>query len=249
MKVTKEPHIRWDPDLSEARVENDLVMGLACGYIKPVDLEDGDIYFKLVDAAFIDEIDARGKHTISVDIVDEQGRRLNGARVWHGWPTHRLPEYDERVQAAVFGAQLAEWALYADFDAWTVPGPYWVQPADGKADIFWGAGLPWKRHVCFTLVFQRTIYKADPVLPPATTLAEALLVAGEAAQVMQLNKDASLQKVLFADGFVPTSPEFNVEFQGSSFVAQRAEHLGSGEVRVYYCQVGNWGDVRFETRP
>jgi hypothetical protein len=243
------PGLRWDPDLSEVRVEDNLVMGLTCGYIKPLDLEDGDIYFRLVDATFIDEIESHGRHVISVDVVDEQGRRINGARVWHGWPTHRLPQFDDRVHATIFGAQLAEWALYADFDAWTTPGPYWVQPADGKADIFWGAGLPWKRHVSFALVFQRTIYRADPVEPPPSgTLDETLLAAGEAAQVIQFNPGAALQKAIFAAGFVPNSGEFNVKWNGQAYIGQRAEQLHNGEVRVYYCKDGNWGNVQYVVR-
>jgi hypothetical protein len=245
-----DPGLRWDPDLSEVRVENNMVMGLACGYIKPLDLQDGDVYYRLVDAALIDEVESRGKHVISVDIVDEQGRRINGARVWHGWPTHRLPQYDDRVQATIFGAQVAEWALYADFDAWTTPGPYWVQPADGKADIFWGAGLPWKRHVSFALVFQRTAYRAEPVAPPSGwTLEEALVEAGEDAQVIQFNPGAALQKRIFADGFVPNSPEFGIELDGVCYAGQRAEHLESGEVRIYYCQCGDWDNVQYVVRP
>jgi hypothetical protein len=248
---TPEPGVRWDPDLTQVRIEKDLVMGLACGYIKPLDLQDGDTYYKLVDAAFIDEEQARGRHTISVDVVDEQGRRINGARVWHGWPTGKLPEWDDRVQATIFGAQIAEWALYEKFDAWRDPGPYWVQPADGKADLFWGAGLPWGRHVCFSLVFQRTTYRAEPVMPPVEppiqpptgALAELLIKAGEIAQVIRFNPDAALQKRIFADGFVPNSPEFEVEYDGARYVAQRAEHMGSGEVRVYYCKDGNWSNV------
>lgn len=244
---TPDPGVRWDPRLSEVIVENNMVMGLACGYIKPLVLEEGDTYYRLVDAAFIDEIEARGQHVISVDVVDEDGNRINGARVWHGWPTQKLPEYDERVQATIFGAQLAEWPLYADFDAWQVPGPYWVQPADGKADLFWGAGLPWKRHVSFALVFKRTLYHAEQ--PPAATLSETLLAAGEAAQVIQFNPQAALQKAIFAAGFVPNSPEFQVTFDGDRYVAQRAENLASGEVRIYYVLSGNWGGVEFVTRP
>lgn len=245
-----ESGVRWDPNLSEVRVENNLVKALSCGYIKPLGLQDGDQYYKLIDAAFIDEEAARGKHVISVDVIDEDGRRIQGARVWHGWPTQKLPAWDDRVQATLFGSELANWALYEKFDAWTVPGPYWVQPSDGKADIFWGAGLPWGRHVCFSVVFQRTTYRTDPVEPPpASTLDEALIKAGDGAQVIEFNPDAALQKRIFADSFVPNSTEVAVKFNGKTYIGQRAEHLKSGEVRVYYCQEGDWGNVQFVVRP
>ena len=162
---------------------------LKCGVFQPADLKDGDVYYKLVGATFIDEEEARGRHIITVDVIDENFNRIQGARVWHGWPTHRYPEFDERVQLTIFGSQLAEWALYANFDAWKVPGPYWVSCADGKSDVFWGAGLPWNKHVCFAVVFQRTVHQAEPT----GTLAEILLAEGEKRQVIQFNPDAALQ--------------------------------------------------------
>ncbi|NJN84093.1 MAG: hypothetical protein HC802_18675 [Caldilineaceae bacterium] len=66
--------------------------------------------------------------------------------------------------------------------------------------------------------------------------------------MIQFNPDAALQKRIFADGFVPNSAEFTIEVAGVAYVAQRAEQLGSGEVRVYYVAVGDWANVRFVRR-
>ena len=52
-----------------------------------------------------------------------------------------------------------------------------------------------------------------------------------------------------ADGFVPNSPEFSVPFDGATYICQRAEHLGTGEVRIYHVIVGDWGNVQFVSRP
>jgi hypothetical protein len=231
---------QWDPNLDAVRVENNLVRGLKCGIFQP-DLVDGDVYYKLIGASFIDEEAAAGRHIITVDVIDEHYNRIQGAKVWHGWPTHRFPEFDERVQLTIFGSQLAEWGLFATFDAWTVPGPYWVQVADGKSDTFYGAGLPWKKHVCFAGVFQRTVYHAQPT----GTLEQRLMAEGDRLQVIQFNPTAALQQRIFAAGFVPNSPEFELEGQA----AQRAEHLGTGEVRIYYCPKDDWGNVKFYTKP
>ena len=228
---------QWDPNLDTVRLENNVVRALKCGVLQPTDLKDGDVYYKLVGATFIDEEEARGRHIITVDVVDENLNRIQGARVWHGWPTHRFPEFDERVQLTIFGSQVAEWALYANFDAWTVPGPYWVSCADGKSDVFYGAGLPWNKHVCFAGVFQRTVYHAAPV----GTFKQRLIAEAARLQVIQFNPGAALQKRTFSDGFVPNSGEF--EFEGN--IAQRAEHLGSGEVRVYHAPLTNVNDVTF----
>jgi|GEM_PF-1901696 len=245
-RVEVDPGVYWDPDLSAARVEGDKVLGVACGLLKPADLADGDVYYKLVSAVFIDEVAAAGRHSVDVDVVDETGQRINGTRIWHGWPTHRLPQYDERVEATIFGGNLAHWDLYEHYDAWTVPGPYWVQVADGKSDTFWGMGLPWKRHVCYAAVYRRIIYRATPQEPE--TLDEALLAGAASAQVIQFNPSAALQQRIFADGFVPNSGEFDVTWHNRRYVAQRAEHLHSGEVRAYYVLDGDWGNVRYVVR-
>ena len=79
-------------------------------------------------------------------------------------------------------------------------------------------------------------------------LAQALLAAGEQRQVIQFNPGAALQKRVFGDGFVPNSAEFRLSVGGVEFAGQRAEHLGTGRVRVYYVRVGDWGNIQNATR-
>jgi len=78
---------------------------------------------------------------------------------------------------------------------------------------------------------------------PGPSLGEALWAAGARARVIAFNRRAALQRRIFADGFVPTSPEFEVEHGGIRYVAQQAEHLDSGAVRVYYVKKGDWDNV------
>lgn len=85
--------------------------------------------------------------------------------------------------------------------------------------------------------------------PPSASLAGTLLAAGAAAQRLRLNKAAAIQKAIAAAGFVPTSDEFEVVFGGTRYVAQLAEHLTTGAVRVVYCKVGDWGHVESVQRP
>jgi hypothetical protein len=84
--------------------------------------------------------------------------------------------------------------------------------------------------------------------PPKATLQATLLAEAARRQVIQFNPDASLQKRIFADGFVPNSSEFEIEFGNARYVAQRAENLASGEVRVYYARSGDWGNVAYHGR-
>lgn len=77
------------------------------------------------------------------------------------------------------------------------------------------------------------------------TFFDALKGEAQRKQLIQLNKNAALQKCIFADGFVPTSAEHDVVFGGNTYRFQRAEHLGTGKVRAYYCEVGHYDVVRF----
>ena len=174
----------WDTDLNALRIENDKVMGIKCGLLLAEDqttLQPGDVFYRLISATFIDEIASAGRHTVTVDVIDENGRRLDGTNVFHGWPWNRWPAYDERVQATVYGAQLAEWGIFAQYDANHVTyGPYWVM-VDGVSDVFFGMGLPWNRHVSFTVVYQRMTWGSgtgggtDPTLEAIKGDTDAIL--------------------------------------------------------------------------
>jgi hypothetical protein len=75
-----------------------------------------------------------------------------------------------------------------------------------------------------------------------------MLAEAERRQAIRFNPNAALQKRIFADNFVPNSPEFAWQYGGVNYTAQRAEHLGSGRVRVYYAVTGAWGNVLFVQR-
>jgi hypothetical protein len=87
----------------------------------------------------------------------------------------------------------------------------------------------------------------DVVQPPPVGNFKAWLWDEAAAeQVIQYNPAAALQKAIFADGFVPNSPEFAREYNGIALVCQRAERLDAAIVRVYYCIAGEWDTVVYE---
>lgn len=64
-------------------------------------------------------------------------------------------------------------------------------------------------------------------------------------QTIQLNPNAALQKAIFAGGYVPVETEFRYFVDGVEYAAQAAEHLGTGDRRVYYAVVPIWSDVRW----
>ncbi|MBP7962735.1 MAG: hypothetical protein KBG20_03190 [Caldilineaceae bacterium] len=87
------------------------------------------------------------------------------------------------------------------------------------------------------------------VAPPVLSREQKLVQVAAQKQVIQFNPDAALQKVIFAHGFVPNSGEFDIDLDGQAHIGQRAENLASGEVRVYFVRVGDWGNVQFVTAP
>lgn len=86
--------------------------------------------------------------------------------------------------------------------------------------------------------------------PDNTALKRALLEEAERKIALRFNPSAALQRAIFAgdmDQFTPNSPEFTVTHEGKNYVAQRSEN-GRGAVRVFYAQVGDWGNVRYVER-
>ncbi len=75
-----------------------------------------------------------------------------------------------------------------------------------------------------------------------------MLAEAEKHQAIRFNPNAALQKRIFADGFVPNSPEFPLLYAGVNYTGQRSENLGDGRVRVYYAVTGQWYDVRYAQR-
>jgi hypothetical protein len=108
-----------------------------------------------------------------------------------------------------------------------------------------GAVWPWEsfEHLGGVVDRLEAFQELDP-----PTLEDKLLATAAAEQVIEFNPRAALQKEIFAHGFVPNSPEFEVEHDGVHYVAQRAEHMGSGEVRVYHVPVGDWSNVVYIRR-
>lgn len=125
------------------------------------------------------------------------------------------------------------------------PGPWWTVKlsAVSASDLVGNIGLPWNWHVATFLVFKATRW--GDLQPVYTSLEQALHDEAQKRQLIQFNPSAALQVRAFADGYTINSPEFDVVFAGTAYRAQRAEHMGSGVVRCYYCEIPVWTAVRF----
>jgi len=200
-----------------------------------------------------------GPAVIVVRVLDAQGGNQNGQPVANHWPDDSLQNLAGAglqtlwlPRAAVqltdgghTGFGIGTGSYIRDL-AEGGPHTLWVLspslPSDGLAGVGMLGGT--NHDGPLSMVFQ-----VGEDIPQFEALDEALLWHGQQAQVIEFNPQAALQKAIFLDGFVPNSGEFTVAWHGREYQAQRAEHLGSGEVRVYFVEVGDWGNVRWTVRP
>ena len=210
--------------------------------------------FKL---ARVDETE--GPAVIKVRVLNEQGLPQAGQPVANHWPDPALPDLrnaglktlwrDRAVHQPTDSAGFTGFGLGTGSYIGNLQegGPHvvWVLSPSLASDGISGLGM------LGGTVHEGPLFLTFQIgedLPPAATLDELLVRTGDQKHVIQFNPGAALQKAIFAAGFVPNSGEFNVKWDGQTYVAQRAEHMGSGEVRVYYCKDGNWSNVLYVVR-
>lgn len=181
--------------------------------------------------------ESHGIHNIYVRCF-RGGERVFGVTARMFWPDGEAIGQTENKPLIEFGDWNAP--MYGDWKPELGPGPYGADIRDGTpSEAVLGMGLPRKQHYSYQIEFEEVSGE------PTGDLAEELRAAAAHYQVMRLNPVAALQKVILRDGFVPTSEEFPLTNGGVSYVAQRAEHLGDGVVRVYYAVTGRWSEVYF----
>lgn len=206
--------------------------------IEEAEAGPGDRYWHLEKVVYLDEHKSDGFHHIfAVEPHDADVLLVvsNGHETWT--VPHEKPA----------GEPAANFAMWAK-NTYTV----WITGRDAAtSERVSGFHMPFNHHVTFRLWWELAEVPADDATEPDEEhdLPTALVEEAEARQVMQFNPDAALQKAIFADGFVPNSEEFELEVADTTYVAQRAEHLATGKVRVYYVERGDWENVQHVVRP
>ncbi len=154
------PPRRWDPRLDQRGT-----------VLQPAQVQPGQGYWRLVEAAWLDEEESEGRHHILVDILDSQGRRMVGVPVRFWW---NGGEDIQPTQAKPGEPFAVDFAMYA------VAPAYGAAPADGSpADRVWGMGLGsieqpyFTIHTSYRLVWQWTVASGGspptPTPPPGAT--------------------------------------------------------------------------------
>lgn len=114
----------------------------------------GQPYWKLVEAQWADEKEAKGKHNIYVNVLDESGQRIIGQPVVVQWGGGKdvKPTEDKTEPEYSF-----------NFNMYATIGSYNVYIEGAPSDTLLGAGLgdlprpQWNIHTCFYLTFQRSV--------------------------------------------------------------------------------------------
>lgn len=221
--------------------------GLPCS-IAPAPIVSGSTthYWKVIEALALTPDETGGLHHIYVRCLDTSGARVFGATVDVYWPTDHHTGTTERKDESERGD--FNFPMFGSWNPQQGLGPYnaWVVDLN-PSETVQGMGLPNKRHYTFKLVYQLTPVDQDE--QEGETFDQMFFRLGATNQKIRLNPSAALQKVIFAGDFVPTSEEFTTTWEGISWVAQLAESLESGEVRVYRCPVGEYDKVDYIVRP
>lgn len=133
-------------------------------------------------------------------------------------------------------------------------GPWSIKPT-GFAESVEGIGLPRLMGISPFVVWielpMTAFNRAAPLPAPAPATAQGLEFQKRLAELARINQliyfnpEATIQRKIIEDGFVPNSGEFEMEFNNARFVGQQAQHLQTGALRVYFVKRNQWHRVQW----
>ena len=184
-------------------------------------------------------------------IYDTEGRPVDGIRVVFSWKCGEPPATEHVTTGPHVGYPTWAHGYYSHIITVGMPvrGNWciWLMDADGNRisnEVEWSTDGPGGVSNQAQINFIAT----SSVTPSTSTFDREIVAAADFAQLIQLNKDAALQKRILADGFVPTSNEVRFEHDEKLYIVQRAEHLSTGQVRAYYCPWADFNNVKYVVR-
>lgn len=193
-----------------------------------------------------------GNHHVYADVLDEDGQRINGARLIlkqsEAPPLFAVidkPPHEPGTNFPLWSTMRATVAVHDD----DLPSEEVCDLRTDHADE--GVGNTWGHH-SFYVVFQRTPVggsgeetdpagsgeRRSPVAGPLPSLEETIALVGQ-PQIIPLNPDAGLYK--FAQEHhlgERLTPEYDVDYQGRAYRAQIFEQ------GIIYAEVGDWSNIR-----
>ena len=126
---------------------------------------------------------------------------------------------------------------------------HWVNVTNYLPDDNFSAADPWTGQI-ITINLVYGIPGPDVLtaqwyeaIPQTVTLEQALIAKSLELQTISLNSAAALQARITGDGRQPVGSEGRVTHEGIGYALQPAESLAEPGRWVYYCVVGDWGNV------
>lgn len=215
--------------------------------IIPVELEpEDDKYWRVIAVHHLSGPENRGLHHIYVDVLDEDGKRVMGARVKATAPGQPLIFATVDKPPNEPGTNMPMWKMTTytlqvdDVNGENLPGEVLTGITSTHPDEEVGNTL---FHHSFYVVFQLTpvTEQVTPPHPGSETiigLEEKIKLVGE-PQIIPLNKDAAFWKYARDKGLGERlSREYAVEHGGRQYAAQIYEK------GVVYALEGDWDDIK-----
>lgn len=223
-----------EPDPDPTRVLDPRLPALGVKLVNAV-VAPGDMYWHIKEVKFQNEIEAGGRHSIYLDLLDEGGRRIVGGRARVTWSNGGADLLIEEKQGEEYGGS---------FPMYRSGNPYNLSGTGIPSDLLTGLGLGDEVnpdipvHSAFLVKMQRRKMAIQVPLPQVQMKLQC-----DAAQVIQFNRKAAIQKAMFRLGYIPNSPEFQGELPpgdlpGGIWVMQRGETLDTGKVMYFGCPLG-----------
>ena len=211
-------------------------------------------YWRVVGVHHLTGDENRGNHHVYADVLDENGRRINGSRLelLQGGSNPLYAVVDKPPNEA--GTNFPMWSNTRGTLAvkWPGDGPLPSESVGILRSDFAdeGSGNTWGHH-SFYVVFQRTPVAAvtqpqptppsEPEPPPPTTpsmtLEEAIATAGQPL-IVPLNHNAMFYIVAKQHNLGERlTQEYDIEYQAKTYRAQIYEK------GILYAEVGDWNNT------
>lgn len=214
-------------------------------------------YWRVIGIHHLTGAENMGNHHAYCDVVDEDGRRLNGSRLvlTQGSTAPLFAVVDKPPNEA--GTNFPLWSNTRGTVAVAWPGDNPL-PSEAVSGIRSDhadeeIGNTWGHH-SFYVVFQRTkIPKEEPAPAPVPTtpppsegpplsLEETIALVGQ-PMIIPLNPDAMFYKIAKQQGLGERlTSEYDAEYEGRTYRAQIYEK------GIVYAEVGDWGNVKIIPR-
>ena len=169
--------------------------------------------------------------------ITEWGFSQDGVPTWEEGGAYARDCFGLYSRYAIDGAAL--WCLQA-----------WHANVPNQANAFMKSMGPWMASVGPQSGDRNT--PLDPVYfepQQQQTLEQAIWEFGIANQTIDTNADAAIEKAIGRDGLFQIGDEKWMRHEGESYATQPAYDAATGEKRVYYARVPDWGNVQWTGEP